>query len=54
MTPLVDTHCHLADSRLDAELDEVLDRAAEAGLAKIVAVGAIGTIETDRRTLEIA
>ena len=54
MTPLVDTHCHLADSRLDAELDEVLARAAEAGIAKIVAVGAIGTIDTDRRTLEIA
>jgi TatD DNase family protein len=54
MTPLVDTHCHLADTRLDAELDEVLARAGEAGVAKIVAVGAIGTIETDRRTLEIA
>jgi TatD DNase family protein len=54
MTPLVDTHCHLADSRLDAELDEVLERAAEAGIAKIVAVGAIGTIDADRRTVEIA
>jgi TatD DNase family protein len=54
MTALVDTHCHLADSRLDAELDEVLERAAEAGIAKIVAVGAIGTIDADRRTVEIA
>lgn len=54
MTPLVDTHCHLADTRLDAELDEVLTRATEAGVAKIVAVGAIGTIATDRRTVEIA
>jgi TatD DNase family protein len=54
MTPLVDTHCHLADSRLDAELDGVLARAAEAGIEKIVAVGAIGSIATDRRTLEIA
>jgi TatD DNase family protein len=54
MTPLVDTHCHLADSRLDAELDAVLARAAQAGIANIVAVGAIGTIDTDRRTLEIA
>jgi len=54
MTPLVDTHCHLADTRLDAELDEVLARAADAGVAKIVAVGAIGTIDTDRRTVEIA
>jgi len=54
MTPLVDTHCHLADARLDAELDEVLARAAQAGIVNIVAVGAIGTIDTDRRTLEIA
>jgi TatD DNase family protein len=54
MTPLVDTHCHLADSRLDAELEAVLARATQAGIANIVAVGAIGTIDTDRRTLEIA
>lgn len=54
MTPLVDTHCHLADSRLDSELEAVLARAAEAGIAKIVSVGAIGPIDNDRRTLEIA
>ncbi|MGO9450083.1 MAG: TatD family hydrolase [Candidatus Binataceae bacterium] len=54
MTPLVDTHCHLADSRLDSDLDAVLARAAEAGIAKIVAVGAIGAIENDRRTVAIA
>lgn len=54
MTPLVDTHCHLADSRLDSELDAVLARAAEAGIEKIVSVGAIGPIENDRRTVAIA
>jgi len=54
MTPLVDTHCHLADSRLDSNLDAVLARAAEAGIARIVAVGAIGAIENDRRTVAIA
>jgi TatD DNase family protein len=54
MTPLVDTHCHLADARLDAELGDVLGRAAEAGIAKIVSVGAIGSIDNDRRTVEIA
>ena len=54
MTPVIDTHCHLADKRIDPDLDAVLERAAEAGIAKIVSVGAIGTIETDRRTVEIA
>ena len=54
MIPIIDTHCHLADKRIDPDLDSVLERAAEAGIWKIVSVGAIGTIETDRRTVEIA
>ncbi len=54
MTSIVDTHCHLADSRLDTELDSVLARAAAAGVAKIVSVGAIGPIDNDRRTVAIA
>jgi TatD DNase family protein len=54
MTPIVDTHCHLADARLDSDLDGVLARAAEANVSRIIAVGAIGSIENDRRTIEIA
>jgi TatD DNase family protein len=54
MIPIIDTHCHLADKRIDPDLDSVLERAAEAGISKIVSVGAIGSIETDRRTVEIA
>jgi len=54
MIPIIDTHCHLADKRIDPDLDSVLERAADAGIAKIVSVGAIGSIETDRRTVEIA
>jgi TatD DNase family protein len=54
MTPIVDSHCHLADSRLDSELEGVLARAAEAGVATIVSVGAIGPIDNDRRTVAIA
>jgi TatD DNase family protein len=54
MTPLIDTHCHLADSKLDGELGGVLERARAAGIEKIVSVGAIGSIECDRRTVEIA
>ena len=54
MIPIIDTHCHLADTRLDVDLEEVLDRASHAGISKIISVGAIGTIETDRRSVEIA
>lgn len=54
MTPLIDTHCHLADPKLRGDLDAVLERAAQAEIATIVAVGAISSIETDRLTVEIA
>jgi TatD DNase family protein len=54
MPTLCDSHCHLADERIHVDLAGVLDRAAAAGVGPIVAVGAIGTIETDRLTVEIA
>ena len=54
MQTIIDTHCHLADPKLYADLDSVLSRAADAGIAAIVSVGAISSIETDRRTVEIA
>ena len=54
MTGLIDTHCHLADPKLYGDLEAVLARAAGAGVTTIVSVGAIGPIENDRRTVEIA
>lgn len=51
---LVDTHCHLADSRLRADVDAAIERAAAAGVRVIISVGAIGSIQTDRDTLAIA
>jgi len=54
MTPLIDTHCHLADAKFRDDLDTVLERAAAAGVGWIVAVGAIDSIETDRLTVELA
>ena len=54
MTPLIDTHCHLADPRLRGELDAVLARAADAHIDTIVSVGAISSVETDRLTVAIA
>lgn len=54
MLELIDTHCHLADERLRGEVGPILERAAAAGVRQIVSVGAIGSIETDRATVEIA
>ena len=54
MIAVVDTHCHLADLRLRGEVNDVLARARGAGVRTIVSVGAIGSIETDRVTVEIA
>jgi TatD DNase family protein len=54
MVPLVDAHCHLADPKLTGDLDAVLKRAAAAGIETIISVGALGTIDSDRLTVEIA
>jgi TatD DNase family protein len=51
---LVDSHCHLADPKLHGDLDPILERAREAGLRMMIAVGAIGAIEIDRKTVAIA
>ncbi len=51
---LVDTHCHLADHKLRVDLEPILERARAAGLRMMVAVGAIGSIETDRQSVAIA
>ncbi len=45
----VDSHCHLDDERFAADLDAVLDRAAEAGVARILTIGTgDGPPEIDR------
>ncbi|HEY6393838.1 MAG TPA: TatD family hydrolase [Candidatus Binataceae bacterium] len=54
MEALVDTHCHLGEPDYCADLEQVIARAVEAGVGTIVAVGAYGAIEADRRTVEIA
>jgi TatD DNase family protein len=54
MLELIDTHCHLADERLRDDVEPILERAAAAGVRQIVSVGAIGSIATDRATVEIA
>ncbi|MFQ5796923.1 MAG: TatD family hydrolase, partial [Candidatus Bipolaricaulia bacterium] len=36
---LIDTHAHLDDSRFETDLDEVVVRAGEAGVEKILTLG---------------
>lgn len=36
---LIDTHAHLFDDRIEAELPAVLDRAAKAGIERVVCIG---------------
>ena len=51
---IVDTHCHLADAKFRDDVEAVIARATDAGVAQIISVGAIGPIENDRMTVEIA
>ena len=51
---LVDSHSHLADARLRGDIDGIIARARIAGVRTIISVGAIGSIETDRLTVEFA
>jgi TatD DNase family protein len=50
--PLVDTHAHLSDDRLQGDLPGVLDRARAAGLVQIIAVST--TAADSARVIEIA
>ncbi len=54
MTTVVDTHCHLADAKFRDDVEAVIARASGAGVAQIISVGAIGPIDNDRLTVEIA
>jgi TatD DNase family protein len=51
---LIDTHCHLSDESFDTDRADVIARAREAGVCKIVAVGGGGPIEESEKSAEIA
>ena len=51
---LFDTHAHLDFPKLREELDDLLERAADAGVERIVTIGASDGLESNYRALEIA
>jgi len=53
-TELIDTHCHLADSKYRDDLDEVIERARAAGVTRMVAVGGGGPIGDSERSAEMS
>ena len=50
--PLIDTHAHLFDDRFAKDLPAVLDRAAKAGVERVVCLGI--DLESSRVSVEIA
>lgn len=51
-SPLADTHCHLCLDAFRADLEEVLARARQAGVARMLVPGI--DLETSRRAVELA
>ncbi|MCX6966712.1 MAG: TatD family hydrolase [Verrucomicrobia bacterium] len=49
---LIDTHAHLDFPEFEGELDAVLDRAAQAGVTRVVTIGT--SVESSRRAVAIA
>jgi TatD DNase family protein len=50
----IDSHCHVSADAFDADRDEVLARAWEAGVEALLAVGAGWGIDANERALELA
>ena len=48
---MIDSHCHLTDPRLESQLDDVLARAAAAGITRMITIGT--DIEDDRRAVAL-
>ena len=49
---LIDTHCHLDAEAFEQDLDEVLDRAAENGVERMLTIGI--TLETSLAAIVLA
>jgi TatD DNase family protein len=51
---VVDSHCHVGEPEYDDDRAAVLERARTAGVCRMIVAAAGGTIETNRRALEVA
>src|SRR3989338_265049 len=49
---MIDVHCHLNFKGFEKDLDEVIKRASEAGVKKIINVGT--SLESSRKAVELA
>jgi TatD DNase family protein len=54
LSPLVDSHCHLDFDTFGDELPQILARAAEAGVARMITVGTAQRVETAGSAVETA
>jgi TatD DNase family protein len=52
MVPLVDTHCHLDWHAFDSDRDEVIRRAIDAGVTRMITIGV--DVPSSRRSIELA
>jgi TatD DNase family protein len=51
---VVDSHCHVGEPEYDEDRAAVLERARTAGVCRMIVAAAGGTIETNRRALQVA
>src|SRR6476646_8891946 len=49
--PMIDTHCHLTDPRLQSQLPDVLARASAAGVTRMITIGT--SLEDAQSCLEL-
>lgn len=49
---LIDTHCHLDWNKFDADREQVIRRAIEAGVTRMITIGT--DVESSRRAIELA
>lgn len=50
---LTDSHCHLTDTRFDADREAVLDRARAAGVTRFITIGATGEFWHNERAVAL-
>ena len=51
---LIDTHCHIQTEEFDADRDDVLARAQEAGVDTLIVVGGAGDLSTNDAAVRLA